>query len=252
MKRVAPLIIAAALCVLEVSAASAATHAGRTSTSTPPKRVVYRLAARLGPAPKAKAPRGAHGRLRGQIAISGKTGKLRWTLSFQGLPAKARAADIELLPSGKVLVPLCAPCRSGRAGSFAGSLGGHSRLLKAILGGHTEVAVQTKRKGGVEILGALHASSVRKPAGVVVSTRKIAGLGRVLVDGKGLTLYMFVPDKHAKVTCVSTCAEVWPPLKVTKGGKPIAGNGVKASLLGSDPDPAGGRVVTYAGWPLYT
>jgi hypothetical protein len=28
--------------------------------------------------------------------------------------------------------------------------------------------------------------------------------------------------------------------------------GVKASLLGSDPDPSGGRVVTYAGWPLYT
>ena len=27
---------------------------------------------------------------------------------------------------------------------------------------------------------------------------------------------------------------------------------VKQSLLGSDPDPAGGRVVTYAGWPLYT
>lgn len=27
--------------------------------------------------------------------------------------------------------------------------------------------------------------------------------------------------------------------------------GVKQRLLGSDPDPAGGRVVTYAGWPLY-
>jgi predicted lipoprotein with Yx(FWY)xxD motif len=23
-------------------------------------------------------------------------------------------------------------------------------------------------------------------------------------------------------------------------------------MLGSDPDPAGGRVVTYDGWPLYT
>jgi hypothetical protein len=27
---------------------------------------------------------------------------------------------------------------------------------------------------------------------------------------------------------------------------------VKASTLGSDPDPTGGRVATYAGWPLYT
>jgi hypothetical protein len=32
----------------------------------------------------------------------------------------------------------------------------------------------------------------------------------------------------------------------------VAGPGVKSSLLGSDPDPAGGRVVTYNGWPLYT
>jgi len=27
---------------------------------------------------------------------------------------------------------------------------------------------------------------------------------------------------------------------------------LRASLLGSDPDPGGGRVVTYHGWPLYT
>jgi hypothetical protein len=27
---------------------------------------------------------------------------------------------------------------------------------------------------------------------------------------------------------------------------------VQASLLGSDPYPGGGRIVTYAGWPLYS
>jgi hypothetical protein len=36
------------------------------------------------------------------------------------------------------------------------------------------------------------------------------------------------------------------------GRKPIALGHVRQSLLGSDPDPAGGKVVTYAGWPLYT
>ncbi len=34
--------------------------------------------------------------------------------------------------------------------------------------------------------------------------------------------------------------------------KAAASGAVNASLLGSDPDPTGGRVVTYAGWPLYT
>jgi predicted lipoprotein with Yx(FWY)xxD motif len=63
---------------------------------------------------------------------------------------------------------------------------------------------------------------------------------------------MFVPDKHRRVTCVRTCAAVWPPLELPAGAKPIAKGGVKAALLGIDPDPQGGRVVTYAGWPLYT
>jgi hypothetical protein len=36
------------------------------------------------------------------------------------------------------------------------------------------------------------------------------------------------------------------------GGQPVATGAVKQSLFGSDVDPSGGRVVTYAGWPLYT
>jgi predicted lipoprotein with Yx(FWY)xxD motif len=90
------------------------------------------------------------------------------------------------------------------------------------------------------------------PTTVKVSTRNLPGLGRVLVNAKDLTLYMFVPDKHRRVTCVKSCAAAWPPLFLPKGAKPVATGGVKASLLGSDPDPTGGRVVTYAGWPLYT
>lgn len=89
------------------------------------------------------------------------------------------------------------------------------------------------------------------PAKVRISTRNVQGLGTVLVDARGRTLYMFVPDKRRRVTCVATCAAIWPPVKVPKSGKPIAAGRAKASLLGSDRDPAGGRVVTYAGWPLY-
>jgi predicted lipoprotein with Yx(FWY)xxD motif len=86
----------------------------------------------------------------------------------------------------------------------------------------------------------------------VISTRKLPDLGAVLVDAKGRTLYMFPPDKRKRVTCVRTCAAVWPPVKLGKGAKPAAAGKGKAKLLGSDPDPAGGRVVTYDGWPLYT
>jgi len=87
---------------------------------------------------------------------------------------------------------------------------------------------------------------------VQVSTKNVAGLGVVLVTSQGRTLYSFVPDKRSKVTCVGSCAAVWPPLKLASGQTPVAAGQAKSSLLGSAPDPAGGRVVTYAGWPLYT
>ncbi len=84
-----------------------------------------------------------------------------------------------------------------------------------------------------------------------ISATKIPGLGSVLVDAQGRTLYTFAPDKASKVTCVGSCAAVWPPVKIAAGAKPTPSGGVKASLLGSKPDPSGGKVVTYAGWPLY-
>ncbi len=96
------------------------------------------------------------------------------------------------------------------------------------------------------------AATISSNKAPTISTKKLPKLGTVLVNGRGRTLYMFVPDKRKKVTCVGSCAAVWPPVKLSNGQKAVASGQAKASLLGSDPDPAGGRVVTYAGWPLYT
>lgn len=92
------------------------------------------------------------------------------------------------------------------------------------------------------------------PAGhkVTVRARSLPDVGTVLVDGQGYALYMFIPDHRREVTCTSICAATWPPLKLPAGTSPVTGSGLKSSLLGSDADPAGGRVVTYDGWPLYT
>jgi len=85
-----------------------------------------------------------------------------------------------------------------------------------------------------------------------ISVKTISGLGPVLVNAAGRTLYIFEPDKHAKVTCIAACASLWPPAKLASGQQATASGEAKSSLLASDPDPEGGRVVTYAGWPLYT
>ena len=94
-------------------------------------------------------------------------------------------------------------------------------------------------------------TSTAAPATVNISAKTIPGLGAVLVNPAGRTLYTFAPDKAKKVTCVGGCAAVWPPVMLAAAAKAVGSGGVKASLLGSDPDPSGGKVVTYAGWPLY-
>lgn len=84
-----------------------------------------------------------------------------------------------------------------------------------------------------------------------VKTAKISGLGTVLVNSQGRTLYLLTAD-HDKVTCTTSngCAAVWPPLELASG-KPVAGPGVKSSLLGTIKS-GGHTVVTYNQWPLYT
>ena len=74
-------------------------------------------------------------------------------------------------------------------------------------------------------------------------------LGRILVDNRGITLYDFVKDKGGKSACYGACAALWPPL-ITHG-KPIAGPGVRASLLGTTKRQGGALEVTYHGHPLY-
>src|SRR4051794_22405962 len=63
-----------------------------------------------------------------------------------------------------------------------------------------------------------------------VSTAK-TGLGRVIVNGRGRTLYLFEKDKRGKSMCSGACAAYWPPL-ITHG-KPMAVGGAKQSLLGT-------------------
>lgn len=74
-------------------------------------------------------------------------------------------------------------------------------------------------------------------------------LGEVVVDGEGMTLYMFDPDEGGEPTCYEDCAASWPPLLTD--GEPQAGEGLDAALLGTVERTDGTTQVTYNGWPLY-
>ena len=74
-------------------------------------------------------------------------------------------------------------------------------------------------------------------------------LGKVLVDSRGRTLYLFAADKGTTSACSGACATAWPPLRAS--GKPLAGTGTQASLLGTTKRSDGKPQVTYNGHPLY-
>src|SRR6185437_1782068 len=80
-------------------------------------------------------------------------------------------------------------------------------------------------------LAADHASK-HGASTVKISTRSVAGLGTIIVDGRGRTLYMFAPDKRKSVTCHSVCAKIWPPVFLPSGAKLVAAGGAKQALLG--------------------
>jgi predicted lipoprotein with Yx(FWY)xxD motif len=86
----------------------------------------------------------------------------------------------------------------------------------------------------------------RAPATVGVAN---VGLGKILVNSHGRTLYMFTKDSGTTSACSGACAVNWPPLRAS--GKPTLGSGADSSLVGTTMRSDGKPQVTYNGHPLY-
>jgi predicted lipoprotein with Yx(FWY)xxD motif len=106
-------------------------------------------------------------------------------------------------------------------------------LALAGCGGNASHALPTTNNGRPATLG-------------VAST----GLGDVLVNRQGRTLYLFGRDSGAMSACTGACAVNWPPLR--DRGTPLVGSGAKASEIGKTARPDGKSQLTYNDHPLYT
>ena len=111
--------------------------------------------------------------------------------------------------------------------------------------------------GGASGTGGLYGGSATSapaaPASVTTAAKvgiASTGLGHVVVNGPGRTLYIFEKDTRGMSACNGACAAYWPPL-VSKG-KPVALAGVDQSLVGTTTRADGSQQVTYNGWPVYT
>jgi predicted lipoprotein with Yx(FWY)xxD motif len=103
--------------------------------------------------------------------------------------------------------------------------------------------------GGGQATAATGSSTAGGGSPTTIGVSDASGLGKILVDSKGRTVYLFEKDTGPKSTCSGACAVDWPP--VTTSGKPAAGDGLTRSMIGTTKRSDGTTQVTYNGHPLY-
>ena len=86
-------------------------------------------------------------------------------------------------------------------------------------------------------------------AEIRIQVSDIPPYGKVLTNGDGRALYMFTKDSKDASNCYDACAKAWPPMQTS--GKPIAGQGLDNSMLGTTQRKDGTTQITYNGMPLY-
>jgi predicted lipoprotein with Yx(FWY)xxD motif len=111
------------------------------------------------------------------------------------------------------------------------------------------VALAIAGCGGSDNPGTASAPKTSGGGSATIGEANAGGLGKILVDSNGRTVYLFEKDTGSKSTCSGSCAVQWPP--VTTKGKPTVGSGLTSSKVGTTARADGTEQVTYDGHPLY-
>jgi len=124
-------------------------------------------------------------------------------------------------------------------------------MLVAACGGVTYGATTTPAApGGADYGGGSYGSSGSPGTTAATSVAvRASGLGSILTDGGGRTVYLFEKDSGNTSACDSSCASVWPPLLADGGVH--AGSGASGGLLATVTRADGTKQVSYNGHPLY-
>ncbi len=155
------------------------------------------------------------------------------TVRRHSAPSARLLLGIGLISAGAITVAACGS--SGSTGSSGSSASGSSSASASSPSAASNAGAST--------------------SSVTISAKSVSGLGTVLVNQKGQTLYMLTSEKGGKITCTASsgCLHAWPETDLPSGTTAAkAGSGVKSSLLGTVKGADGKMEVTYNGWPLYT
>jgi predicted lipoprotein with Yx(FWY)xxD motif len=113
--------------------------------------------------------------------------------------------------------------------------------LTRLIGASAVVAIATT---ALVLGGPAAVAKSKRATKPTVAKAKVAGVGAVLVDSDGKTLYTLTNGGTA-VDCTGQCANFWPPLMVTAGTTPKGGKGVKGLGVSATDQ------VTVKGLPVY-
>lgn len=128
--------------------------------------------------------------------------------------------------------------------TIAGSLVGLSLLLAACGGGAATAAPTAPP------VTAAPTTVAPTAAGAPAVNLGDTSLGKVVVDGAGLTLYVFTADSGTTSACNDACATSWPPV-LAGTSAPTLGAGLDTEDFGTITRADGTSQLTFYGRPLY-
>jgi predicted lipoprotein with Yx(FWY)xxD motif len=95
-------------------------------------------------------------------------------------------------------------------------------------------------------------SGQKDASAITVSAHTMTGVGTVLTDQSGKTLYTPQQEAGGVIKCTASCLSFWFPVTVGKGAAPHAASNVTGTLGTIQRPDGGGSQLTYDGKPLYT
>ena len=133
---------------------------------------------------------------------------------------------------------------------IAGCGGGSSSSSSSSSEPSTAESESASATTGSESSESAESSSGAESGSTTIASSEVGGVGTVLVDSEGMTVYLYTPDKGTESTCYGGCEAAWPP--VVAEGKPTAGEGATSAALATTKRKDGSTQVTYNGHPVYT
>jgi predicted lipoprotein with Yx(FWY)xxD motif len=118
----------------------------------------------------------------------------------------------------------------------------------------TAVAVALVGCGGGSSSPTTTAFNAAVIPGTEFSTAKVPGVGTVVIDRRGRTVYILTSASKKNVPCTDAngCTALWPNLAFPNGtSSALAGKGIDSSLLGQTKLSDGETYPTYNGYLMY-